>query len=62
MRDNLAKFFYDCGKLTFAVLVVGGFTRNPFNVRDFWWGVGFTLAILAVGVTIDLVTVKKEEI
>jgi hypothetical protein len=61
LRDNLAKFFYDCGKLTFAMLVIGGFTRIPFRLGDQILGFAFTLILVVVGIIIDSWILTKEE-
>lgn len=52
-QDNLARFFYDCGKVGFAVLVIGVVARKPFAVVDFFSGVFFTTVLLAVGYAFD---------
>ena len=42
-RDNLSKFFYDGGKITLAVLVVGVIARRPFILSDLVSGAAVTL-------------------
>lgn len=59
-RDNVAKFFYDSGKVTFAILVVGVFARKPFASSDATWGAIFTLILVLLGVIIDQWYIKKE--
>ena len=59
-RDNLSKFFYDGGKITLAVLVVGVIARRPFILSDLVSGAAVTLILVSIGVIIDFVPVKEE--
>ncbi len=59
-RDNVSRFLYDCGKVTFAILVVGVLTRRPFVATDLLWGTIFTLAFLVIGITVDQRKAQKE--
>ena len=54
VADNLGKFFYDCGKVSFAVLVIGVLAKKPFVLFEFILGVLVTLILLGTGVTIDV--------
>ncbi len=54
VADNLGKFFYDCGKLSFALLVIGVLSKKPFVLWELVFGIAFTMLFLAAGVTIDL--------
>ena len=58
-RDNLSKFFYDGGKITLAVLVVGVIARRPFILSDLLSGLLFTLIFIVIGVTVDFVPAKE---
>ena len=58
--ENCAKFFYDCGKVTFAVLVVGVITRKPFVMIDLAWGIVFTLILFSIGVILNQQVAIKE--
>jgi len=53
IADNLARFFYDCGKVTFAVLVIGVLTKKPFALGDLVFGLALTLTLMLAGVMID---------
>lgn len=57
--DNAAKFFYDCGKLSFAVLVVGVVAHKPISISDLIVGTVTTLFFLFCGLTINEATVKS---
>ena len=59
-RDNLSRFLYDCGKVTFAILVVGVLIRKPFVVTDLLSGTIFTLTFLILGITLDQRKAQKE--
>ena len=56
--ENLAKFFYDSGKVSFAVLVIGVIARKPFASSDLLWGSVLTLLFLFIAIIID--ELKKE--
>ncbi|MBI3323203.1 MAG: hypothetical protein HYZ95_01915 [Candidatus Omnitrophica bacterium] len=58
VADNLGKFFYDCGKVSFAVLVIGVLAKKPFLLPEFLLGILVTLSLLGTGVIIDA---TKEE-
>ena len=51
--ENLAKFFYDCGKVSFAVMVIGVLTHKPFEPWDLFWGVLLTLTLAIIGTRIN---------
>ena len=59
LRDNLAKFFYDGGRVSLAVLVIGLMARGPFSPFELIYGAVFTLIFLLFGVIIDLIPVKE---
>ncbi len=60
-RDNLAKFFYDCGKVSYAVLVVGILAKGIFSLSEFLPGIVSTLILAAFGFILDLVLVEDEK-
>ena len=51
--DLMSKFFMDCGKLSFAVLVIGVIAHKPFVLGDFLWGTGLTLILFFFGVILN---------
>ena len=59
LGDNLSKFFYDCGKVSFTLFIAGGLTKKPFVFLDLVGGTAFTLILLAIAVTINLVQELK---
>ncbi len=61
-RDNVARFLYDCGKVTFAVLVVGVVARKPFIPVDMVWGLTATLTLFILGIIMDQEKAIKEEV
>ena len=58
-RDNVAKFFYDCAKLTFAVLVIGVIARKPFVQIEAMWGGAYTMGLFIAGIIIDQLKTKE---
>ena len=58
LRDNLAKFFYDGGRVSLAVLVIGLIARGPVSPFELIFGAVFTLIFLLFDVIIDLLTTK----
>ncbi|MCB9799173.1 MAG: hypothetical protein H6757_00260 [Candidatus Omnitrophica bacterium] len=54
LGDNLSKFFYDCGKVSFAMLVIGILTKKPFVTLDLFFAMGFTMLLVLTGVVINL--------
>ena len=59
-RDNVSRFLYDCGKVTFAILVVGVLPRSSFVATDLMWGKICRLAFLVIGITVDQRKAQKE--
>ena len=59
-RDNLAKFFYDGGKVSVTILVIGHVARHSLSWFSFMAGIFVTLLFLTFGVIIDYVPVKGE--
>ncbi len=59
-RDNLAKFFYDCAKVSFAVLVVGNIVRSPLIFQNIIWGGVSTLLFVIFGLIIDFIPTKEK--
>ena len=59
IADNLAKFFYDCSKLSFAVLVIGVFAKKPFAFSETFFGLSVTLILASTGATIDAFKEEK---
>lgn len=51
--ENLSKFFYDCAKVTFAVLIVGALTRKPLPAVDLLFGFCFTALLVIVALVIE---------
>lgn len=51
--ENSAKFFYDCAKVSFAVLVIGVMAQKPFVTADLIGGVALTLTLFLLGVILD---------
>ncbi|PIQ81681.1 MAG: hypothetical protein COV76_07740 [Candidatus Omnitrophica bacterium CG11_big_fil_rev_8_21_14_0_20_64_10] len=47
-QDNLARFFYDSGKVAFAVLVIGGLAKKSTPVIDFLPGMAVTLVLVVI--------------
>ena len=58
-RDNLAKFFYDSAKVSFAILVIGLLARPKFSFLGLLAGFFFTFVLLTIGVTIDSVALEE---
>ena len=58
--DNLSKYFYDCGKIAFAVLVIGVIARRPLNWVDLSMGALTSLTLVAIGATLDLFPTKGD--
>jgi hypothetical protein len=60
-RDNLARFFYDSGKISLAVLVIGVIARQPFVGKDLISGILVTLTLIMIGVIFDHVPEEKSK-
>ncbi len=52
--DSVARFFYDGARVSLTVLVIGTLARGGFSNQELLAGALFTVAFLAVGVTIEL--------
>lgn len=52
-RDNVARFSYDCGKVSFAVMIIGVIVQKPFVARDLIWGIAFTLTLLLFSIILN---------
>ncbi len=59
LRDNLARFFYDSARVSFAVMVIGVLVRKPLPLDELTAGVVFTLTFAGVGVIMDLLEVES---
>ena len=59
LRDNLAKFFYDGGRVSLAVLVIGLIARGHASSFELIFGGVFTLIFVLFGVIIDVIPVKE---
>ena len=59
IRDNLARFCYDGGRVMLAVLVVGTIAKKPFVWMDLVTGIGLTMTSLVFGAIIELIPAKE---
>ena len=59
LRDNLAKFFYDGGRVSLTVLVIGLIARGPFSAFGLLQGIISTLIFIFIGVMIDVIPVEE---
>ena len=60
-RDNIAKFFYDCGKVAFTVLVIGVMAKKPLIPADALLGLTYTFILFIMGVRMDHMDTVKEK-
>ena len=51
--DLMAKFCFDCGKLSFTALVISVVVRKPFVASDLFPGLVFTLTCCVFGVILN---------
>lgn len=58
LRDNLARFFYDVGRVSLTVLVISVIAQRSFQWADVCFGGLFTLTFLVHGVILDLLLVE----
>jgi len=51
-KENICKYFYDCGKISFAVLVIGVLAQKPVQRGNLIWGALMTLTLFGIGIII----------
>ncbi len=62
VSENLSKFFYDCGKVSFTVFIIGTLAKKPVALWDLVLGIISTLTLVIFAIMISAQTDRGGEV